>query len=553
MSYQFNAAQLAELSNRLMAATSNKSYQPVYQYIYDQITYNGAPATGVDKSVWLWVKGALGVNSNDGGYFSDYIRDWTAAEYQLQNGRAIPASGAGSIQDASNDIAARFANDILNTFNDNPGHDLPSLSRTGVHDAGSVASKIFGNNYSPWAGTILFTYLGEGSYVRNGLLNVGTTTVNGILYKAIPGTYDLVAAAQVAHQITGFWETIGARQELARTIDNNSIGRAATESLLVNLRNEANVFFQKAYALSNEGQWQIGGDLPLYSDREILSGSNFFVHPNHIVGTLGNDDGGGVIKTNNIQGPDDYPGVDIVNAGLGNDFIFGSTGGDLIDGAEGIDILSYENMTGSGINAVEEAIAGTLYQNRFVINNSGFLGYKDYVYGVESFIGTNYEDTFKPIFLAARTLNGGLQKDVVDYSLMESSGISVVMNDVNGTVQGWNGSAVVGALKDTLTSIEAVEGTGAADRFQGGNGKVIFIGGAGGDTYVFTGGNDVRLYERGGDSGTDVILFSGATPDNTIGTKGAGGIWVAPDPEHPGFAYSFLIPTGIEKTPRAYI
>ena len=135
MTYQFTSPQLIELSSRLTTASSTENYAPVYQYIYDCITISGlydTPAAGVDSSVWEWVAGAKGVNANDGSYFSDYIRDWTTAEYRLRNGNSMPASGAGSVQDASNRIALAFANDILNLGTiPNPNNYLPSLERHG--------------------------------------------------------------------------------------------------------------------------------------------------------------------------------------------------------------------------------------------------------------------------------------------------------------------------------------------------------------------------------------------------------------------------------------
>ena len=160
------------LSNLLAQAALDQNinpqaaYTPVYDYIYSAISttdINGhdIAESGVDKSVWEWVKGARQVNADDGSYFSDFIRDYTSTQYELRYGQTLSDL---DIQNASNKIIDAFAKDIISSEG-----ILPSLLQTGQFDAGSIAANIFNNSlfnstlpnhdYSPWAGTILFAYL----------------------------------------------------------------------------------------------------------------------------------------------------------------------------------------------------------------------------------------------------------------------------------------------------------------------------------------------------------------------------------------------------------
>jgi len=94
-------------------------------------------------------------------------------------------------------------------------------------------------------------------------------------------------------------------------------------------------------------------------------------------------------------------------------------------------------------------------------------------------------------------LDGGDGNDTAAYSDVTGVGIHVVMNDKNGTV-------TTGSDVDTLISIERITGSAQADYFSGGNGKVTFIGGDGGDVYDLSVGN-ITVLERAGDSGIDVL------------------------------------------------
>lgn len=423
MSYSFSQSQIGILTTLYGTADSSGNWSPVYQYIYDQITdyqevwagnvmrIEETPKANVDASVWQWVAGARGVNSDDGEYFSDFIRDYTTRQYELRYG----STDGLDIDEASNKIAKAFAEDILNLDDDNPNlnHNLPEIDRVGRIDAGEIASGIFeinavetGGNYSPWAGTILFPFLGQGynasnpSDVGNTFLSqwVLTTDIND--NKKLGGTYDLISIAQTAHDITTFSEAFWNSDELRDTLSNNNIGFGKTAELLKDLREAANTFFQDVYGLPDIERFQIGGDLPLYSGSFVTAigdAFEYYNHPNYIIGKLTDDTG---LQTSAVE--------DIVHGGLGNDVIIGSEGDDLIDGGEGVDTVSYATLTNQtvGVSVSFETIASldNFFDHRAVVYDpvTGASSFTDYLYDVEKLILTNANDTV--------TLNGDVSQ-----------------------------------------------------------------------------------------------------------------------------------------------
>ncbi|MFZ4703981.1 MAG: hypothetical protein ACOYMG_28385, partial [Candidatus Methylumidiphilus sp.] len=121
------------------------------------------------------------------------IREYTELQYQLRSGVTMSPS---ILQIASNEIAANFLTEIVNG-----GGVLPNLDTVGRVDAASAAANLFNglassthaNNYSPWAGTVLFTNLGDAEFFNNWIANDGTS-----FNKQESGAYDLIAAAQAA-------------------------------------------------------------------------------------------------------------------------------------------------------------------------------------------------------------------------------------------------------------------------------------------------------------------------------------------------------------------
>lgn len=287
MSYTLSSAQVSYLSSLIAngpdaSGIHQGTYRTLYTAIIEMVTDDyglatASPKAGVENSVWLWLNGARDVNSGV-GYFSDYIRMYTEKQYLLRTGEVLDSS---AIQDTSNVIALAVANQIIS---DNGL--IPDILTIGEDDAGSIAAGIFLDNYSGWAGTLLFPFLGVGDFTRDWLFSLNATD-----QKPLSGTYDLVTAAAVSRDIAESWENFASfisneifGEGIGHTVSNNNIGEANTEALLANLRNEANNVFQLAYGLPDQGRFQIGGDLPLYSTALSLESLDFLFSPLASVG-----------------------------------------------------------------------------------------------------------------------------------------------------------------------------------------------------------------------------------------------------------------------------
>ena len=168
-------------------AYNSGDWTAAYDLVIGAITdAGGDPLNGVDDAVALWIQGARNVNA-DQGAFAGYIRDYTARQVQeLRSGQSLEPS----VLDATSDmIAMRFVATLFGALTE-PSQDppatlvgtysalvLPTLSEIGNIDAASAAAGIFKDisglpNYSPWAGTPLFAYFGDGSFLGTGCLRL---------------------------------------------------------------------------------------------------------------------------------------------------------------------------------------------------------------------------------------------------------------------------------------------------------------------------------------------------------------------------------------------
>ncbi len=356
--------ELENLRNTLSAQVDSVSTKadiglgvPIYQMLLDLISYEvpitdgseeivvdyeRVPIAGVDAAVFRWIEGAVRVNGGD-GFFADFIREYTKIQYQLRGGDLAQAETLN--QEASNRIALNLANDILN----NNGI-LPGIGGLGALDAGAAASTVFENipsgegaDYAPWAGTLLFPFLGYDSYVTDMLfsseqvvatIDRGATGLDDpITIKYVEGTFDLIAAIQSA-RLASMQAVLNAGSDFLLNTREALINLIYPDVLDTNqhdLMAQANDFFNQYYGLTGTEGFTVGADLLFNRFNEFWEGITFSPEINYLVGKYGDDA--------NLS-PESLDTRVIVHAGDGNDTVAGSNESDLIDGGEGNDTMN---------------------------------------------------------------------------------------------------------------------------------------------------------------------------------------------------------------------
>lgn len=518
-----------------------------------------APTLSTEQqSTWLWLRGAYQANSNDGSFTSEFIRNYTTRQYELRYGNTDNLD----IQEASNDVAENFAIDVVNNST------LPPIDRVAILDGGRGVAPVFDGqdiagldytgNHSPWSGSILFPFLGTGEPTRDNLLVEERSLETGSTYfKALEGTYDIISVAQASWDVNNLFAAWWNSGELDETISKNKEGKDGTLVLLESLRNEANEFFQGYYGLPDEERFQIGGDLPLYGEGTTLGiltnpfdAAELLARPNYITGSLKDDNDtfiSTVQRSTDFPNPistlfdlgfdllgveDDLDGFDIVNAGLGDDTIRASTGFDLIDGAEGEDTITYRldggrtgvNLFFEGVNdqaAQDAAINGTdpsVYTERaIVIRTEGsptLLGqdlYFDFIYGIENYILTNYDDVVTLTAEDAQKnyhIQGALGQDTINFSgVTENININLETG-VFGNITFSGFEEFGGGSGD-----DVIDGSAGDDTLDGGEGDDTLNGGDGNDFLISTSGFDTL----NGGNGNDLLYFNGSSSQSDGG------------------------------------
>ncbi|MBT7745754.1 MAG: hypothetical protein HN725_10715 [Alphaproteobacteria bacterium] len=236
-------------------------------------------------------------------------------------------------------------------------------------------------------------------------------------------------------------------------------------------------------------------------------------------GTLShNIDGAGVLGSiiGGGSGNDTLTGSsagDIISGGTGDDHIIGGAGSDTLAGGSGTDIVDYSTST-SGIS-LSLASGGA----------SDGLGSSDEISGFEKVYGSSHNDsisgsanseTTKELYrgLAGNdTINGVSGFDEVDYSGDSAAGgtAGITANFSTGTVVDGFGNT------DTITNIDAIQGTNSADVMTGGSNFVRFSGLGGNDTFTGSSTDDEISYahdaSNGGSAGVTVNLATGTATD----------------------------------------
>ncbi len=204
--------------------------------------------------------------------------------------------------------------------------------------------------------------------------------------------------------------------------------------------------------------------------------------------------------------------ADVVMAAGGDDYVKDKGGADSYDGGNGYDTLAYDawffQPQGCVRGVAVDLVLGTA---------TGPDGAADTIIGFEAVTGTFRQDQFRGDGIAnkfsgmagADRIDGRGGFDFASYALDATQGGT---DGVRVNLATGNGRDGFGNL-DRLISIEAVEGTAAADSFTDNGANNYFDGGAGNDIFRFSGGNDTGH----GGAGADVFLFKGfAYDDDTI-------------------------------------
>lgn len=493
----------------------------------DPATGKLVPKDGVDPLVWRWIDGARRVNSGD-GFFADFIREYTKEQYRIRGG--APASAEALNQRASNRIALNLMHDILE--NTTEAGLLPGITGLGAIDAGAAASEVFATlpglgdgDYAPWAGTLLFPYLGYPNFFSDLLLNddIVVATIGGDpprVVKHSTGLFDLVAAVQAS----AYAAEAAGLANLGESVPSLLFGPDAPypdQSALVSQTNE---YFWTYYGLDQDSIFRPGSSL-VFGNIESIGGVGYRV------GTNGDDEAIHGREFLGISAPD------VIHAGAGDDTIIGGAGGgDLVDGGEGIDTMDYSDFGSDLAVTLNTALAGSSnFKSRVEVAG---LATTDFLYGVEKIRLGSGDDTLTIDALDGAKLeglleidlgaNGGDEGDTLDFSGMSAGVVVTDAGDHAVNVEGSGGFTlkVVGAetIKGTDYDDEIAGGDldnylyggDGADQLKGGAGEDELHGGDGADRLFGDADND-KLF---GDEGDD-ILYGGKGEDDLRGSNGA--------------------------------
>jgi len=182
--------------------------------------------------------------------------------------------------------------------------------------------------------------------------------------------------------------------------------------------------------------------------------------------------------------------------GTGNDLFFGGSAADSFSGGTGNDTVSYNN---------DSSGAGLTISLTNTANSSGYAQGDSYT-GVETIVGTGFDDTFiGGTATGSATMDGAVGSDWISYA-----GLAAATVYLGGTNAG-------SALYDKLVNIENILGSGNADVLTGSTATNIINAGAGDDTIFGSGGSDSL---DGGAGSHDIVDYSqnstGAANDRAV-------------------------------------
>ncbi|HMQ92170.1 MAG TPA: carbohydrate-binding domain-containing protein [Amaricoccus sp.] len=539
---------------------------PIYETLLEFLSNpDGTKIDSVKQEVWSWLAGASDVN-NKNSYFGRFIHAYTEAQYALRGGTG-DAEFLG--QKASNNIGINLARDILASMlppeegAEFGASTMPGIIGIGSNDAVAAAQDVFSNlpdavtadrgSYAPWAGTLLMPYLQGAGYDddtkrlfedwlipfdgddpdAHGQIIGSVNGENGIVFKTIPGSYDLISTIVASRDATELSPT-AAVVALRIAFGVGFPTQFDHEDLILKTTNYSNSY----YDISSDFDLSVGDALIFNSF------TSFLYSVGYQLGTLQNDS---ALEISHGRG--------ILHAGWGNDNVvlgaekIGLTNfakHKILDGGDGSDKLDFSSLvygdrTDTGLFVTFEEVDGAFEWRAAVTFETEppfepwpFAPNTNLSYGFERYTLSDFDDAvyiaIDPDMLTSNTgggfdnvldtIDGGGEAengDLLDFSFLPTSGAL----DIN---LGGGGGAISGpGWTLNVTDFERLVGSSYGDTIRAGGDFTEINGGFGNDV-IFSNGATAHI--AGGMLPEDVAALADefdleeaallALPDNDI-------------------------------------
>lgn len=137
----------------------------------------------------------------------------------------------------------------------NGSNQVPDILRTGDFDAGPVAAGIFDNNIAGWAGTFLFTNLGDPHHYQTHAIDKLNSPYDLTTGAHDLGSYDIVSIAQGVQDYTSSSIAV-AYQTLANlcAVFHTHSDLASYQAIIDATKAQADAAFKTAYGLIGSRQ-----------------------------------------------------------------------------------------------------------------------------------------------------------------------------------------------------------------------------------------------------------------------------------------------------------
>lgn len=231
----------------------------------------------------------------------------------------------------------------------NGSNQVPDILRTGDFDAGPVAAGIFDNNIAGWAGTFLFTNLGDPHHYQTHAIDKLNSPYDLTTGAHDLGSYDIVSIAQGVQDYTSSSIAV-AYQTLANlcAVFHTHSDLASYQAIIDATKAQADAAFKTAYGLTAvaDPAITIGSDTLGVGNvaTNIGKSAHYAVGTNQddVIGTASSANGSYIVAYDVLPSLG-LPTNNVVNAGRGNDTVFSPAyaGSNVLDGNEGSDTLSY--------------------------------------------------------------------------------------------------------------------------------------------------------------------------------------------------------------------